>query len=128
MDRLMEWLPPHLPPGDETTIVHGDFRIGNVMFHPTEPRVVAVFDWELATLGHPLSDLAYCCILYHATPEEYWGLRGLDIAGLGFPSQREFVETYVKAAGRTKSEEHTSELQSLMRISYALFCLKKKNK
>src|SRR3546814_6466897 len=108
--RISDWssdvCSSDLPPGDETTFVHGDFRIGNVMFHPTEPRVVAVFDWELATLGHPLSDLSYCCILYHATPEEYWGLRGLDIAGLGFPSQREFVETYVDRKSTRLNSSH----------------------
>ncbi len=101
MDRLMEWLPRHMPAGDETSIVHGDYRIGNVMFHPTEPRVIAVFDWELATLGHPLSDLAYCCILYYTTPEEYWGLLGLNQEALGFPTEPEFVEHYCRAAGRT---------------------------
>ena len=120
MDRLMEWLPPRLPPGDETTIAHGDFRIGNVMFHPTEPRVIAVFDWELATLGHPLSDLAYCCILYHATPEEYWGLRGLDIEGLGFPSQSAFVATYVEAAGRTDTMRDVHLIFSMFRFAAIL--------
>lgn len=100
MDRLMAWLPEHMPVDDETRIVHGDYRIGNVMFHPTEPRVVAVFDWELATLGHPLSDLAYLCILFHTTPEEYWGVRGLDPAETGIPPEAEFAEIYRRAAGR----------------------------
>ena len=65
MDRLMEWLPAHLPAGDTTTIAHGDFRLDNMIFHPTEPRVLALLDWELATLGHPLCDVAYSCMVYH---------------------------------------------------------------
>ncbi len=100
LERLMEWLPAHMPAGDETSIAHGDYRMGNVMFHPTEPHIVAVFDWELATLGHPLSDLAYCCILFQTTPAEYGGVVGLDLAAEGIPTQEEFVETYRRAAGR----------------------------
>jgi aminoglycoside phosphotransferase (APT) family kinase protein len=65
MDRLIEWLPAHIPPGDETTIVHGDYRLDNAIFHPTEPRIVAVLDWELSTLGHPLADFAYHCMSWH---------------------------------------------------------------
>src|SRR5262249_34343758 len=69
MERLIPWLPAHIPPGDETALVHGDFRLGNVIIHPTEPRVVAVLDWELSTLGHPLADLAYYCLPYRFTRE-----------------------------------------------------------
>ena len=69
MDRLMAWLPANIPPGDETTIVHGDYRVENLIFHPTEPRIVAVVDWELSTLGHPLADLAYNCLTYYLPAE-----------------------------------------------------------
>ena len=69
MDRLMEWLPANIPPGDDSTIVHGDYRVENLIFHPTEPRIVAIVDWELSTLGHPLADLAYNCLTYHLAPE-----------------------------------------------------------
>ena len=120
MEELIKYLPDHIPNEQSVTIAHGDYRIGNVMFHPTEPRVVAVFDWELATLGHPLSDLGYCCILYHATPEEYWGLRGLDIEGLGFPSQEEFVRTYVEAAGRGDSMRDVHLVFSMFRFAAIL--------
>ena len=68
IERLIAWLPEHVPAGDETTIVHGDYRLGNLMLHPREPRVIALLDWELSTLGHPLADLAYNCVLYHAAP------------------------------------------------------------
>ena len=86
LDRVITWLPGHLPEADETTICHGDFRLGNLMFHPTEPRVVGVLDWELSTLGHPLADLAFNCMSWHTTPREYGGLLGLDLPALGIPS------------------------------------------
>ncbi|WP_240002475.1 phosphotransferase [Oleisolibacter albus] len=102
MDRLMAWLPRHVPAGDETTIAHGDFRLGNLMLHPTEPRVVAILDWELATLGHPLSDLAYNCMAYHlpAGIKEFPGLKGLDLPALGIPSEADYVAAYCRRTGR----------------------------
>ncbi|MDJ0948862.1 MAG: phosphotransferase family protein [Alphaproteobacteria bacterium] len=103
IDRLIEWLPAHIPPGDETTICHGDYRIGNLMFHPTEPRVVGVLDWELSTLGHPLADVAFNCIVYHSTPEEYGGIRGLDLAALGIPSEEDYLARYCDRTGRADS-------------------------
>src|SRR5690606_473969 len=68
MDRLVEWLPAHIPPGDETSLVHGDFRVDNLIFHPSEPRVLAVLDWELSTLGHPLADFSYHLMMYRMPP------------------------------------------------------------
>jgi aminoglycoside phosphotransferase (APT) family kinase protein len=65
MERLKAWLPENIPPGDETTIAHGDYRLENSIVHPTEPRLIAVLDWELSTLGHPLADLSYTCMLYY---------------------------------------------------------------
>ncbi|MGE0724660.1 MAG: phosphotransferase family protein [Alphaproteobacteria bacterium] len=100
IDRLAEWLPPRVPPGDETSICHGDFRIDNLMFHPTEPRVIGILDWELATIGHPLADLAYNCIQYHTPPEVFRGLAGLDLAGLGIPGQDAHVACYAARVGR----------------------------
>ncbi|QJE73462.1 phosphotransferase [Aerophototrophica crusticola] len=102
MDKLMEWLPRHVPAGDETTIAHGDYRLGNLMLHPTEPRVVAILDWELATLGHPLSDLAYNCMAYHlpAGIKEFPGLKGLDLPALGIPTEEEYVAAYCRRTGR----------------------------
>ena len=82
IDRLIDWLTAHLDESAETTIVHGDFRLGNLMFHPVEPRVVAVLDWELSTLGHPLSDAAFSCLPWHSTAQMYAGIVGLDREGL----------------------------------------------
>ncbi len=100
MDRLIEWLPAHLPAGDETTIVHGDFRLDNVIFHPSEPRILAVLDWELATLGHPLSDFAYQVMAWRLTPQQFRGLKGADLAKLGIPSEQEYVAAYCRRTAR----------------------------
>lgn len=94
IDRLVKWLPNHVPPGELTTISHGDYRIGNLMFHPTEPRVVGVLDWELSTLGHPLADLAFSALAWRLLPTEYMGMRGLDLAGLGIPSESDYLSRY----------------------------------
>lgn len=99
IDRLIEWLPANLPAGDQTTIVHGDFRIGNIMFHPVEPRIVAVLDWELSTLGHPMADLAHTCIYgWYVTPQEYGGLLGLDLPAHGLPTLDAFTAAYYEAS------------------------------
>jgi aminoglycoside phosphotransferase (APT) family kinase protein len=100
MDRLIEWLPQHIPAGEETAIVHGDFRLDNVIFHPDKPRVLAVLDWELSTLGHPLVDLAYVCMRYHLSSSEFRGLAGLDVAALQIPSEAECVADYCRRRGR----------------------------
>jgi aminoglycoside phosphotransferase (APT) family kinase protein len=100
MDRLIEWLPQHVPPGDETSIVHGDFRLDNVIFHPREPRILAVLDWELATLGHPLSDFAYLAMAWRLPPRVFRGIEGCDVAALGIPTEDEFVAAYCRRTGR----------------------------
>jgi len=100
MDRLIDWLPQHVPGGDETAIVHGDYRIDNVIFHPTEPRVLAVLDWELSTLGHPLSDLAYQVMAWRLTPQQFRGLKGCDFEALGIPTEDEYVAAYCRRTGR----------------------------
>ena len=101
IERLAAWLPDHIPPGDETAIAHGDYRLGNLMFHLTEPKVIAVLDWELSTLGHPLADLGYNCMIWHSLPSEYGGILGLDHAALGIPSQEEYAARYCRRAGRS---------------------------
>ena len=101
MDRLMEWLPAHIPPGDETTIVHGDYRVENLIFHPTEPRVAAIVDWELSTLGHPLADLAYNCLTYHLPPEALGRAEEGEIDRRGLPGEAEYVAAYCRRTGRS---------------------------
>ena len=100
MTRLIEWLPKHLPRSDEAAIAHGDYRIGNLLFHPQESRVVAVLDWELSTIGHPLSDLAYCCSAYRSSPAGGRGMAGIDLAALGIPNEQEFLDAYRRRTGR----------------------------
>ena len=100
MDRLIDWLPANIPPGDETTIVHGDYRLDNTIFHPTEPRIVAVLDWELSTLGHPLADFAYHCMSWHiAQGGPFRGLGDIDHRALGIPTEPEYVAMYCKRMG-----------------------------
>ncbi|HZI84397.1 MAG TPA: phosphotransferase family protein, partial [Casimicrobiaceae bacterium] len=91
MERLIEWLPQHVPRGDETTIVHGDYRLDNLVFHPHEARILAVLDWELSTLGHPLADFAYHCMSWRIQGGTFRGMLGLDLPALGLPSESEYV-------------------------------------
>lgn len=100
LERLIEWLPAHMPDGDQVSICHGDLRMGNLMFHPSEPRVIGVLDWELSTLGHPLADVAFNCMAWHTLPAEYGGLRGLDLAELGIPAEDVYVQIYSRYLGR----------------------------
>ena len=108
MDRLMAWLPAHVPaaamdPG-MVSIVHGDFRLDNLIFHPTEPRVLAVLDWELSTLGHPLADLSYHCMGWHIPPGTFRGIGGLDLPSLGIPTEAEYVRRYCERTGLSTPE------------------------
>lgn len=100
MDRLVAWLPAHIPSGEESAIVHGDFRIDNLIFHPTEPRVLAVLDWELSTLGHPLADFAYHAMMYRMPPDIVAGLGGADLTALNIPSEADYVAAYCSRTGR----------------------------
>ena len=102
MNRLLAWLSAHLPANDETAIVHGDYRIGNTILHPAEPRIIAVLDWELATLGHPLSDLAYACMYYHLPAGDRGGLADVNLRELGIPDENEFIAQYCRHAGRAR--------------------------
>jgi aminoglycoside phosphotransferase (APT) family kinase protein len=100
MERLIEWLPEHIPAGDETAIVHGDYRLDNLVFHPHAPRILAVLDWELSTLGHPLADFAYHCMSWRIPGGTFRGMLGLDLAALGIPSEAEHVAAYCRRLGR----------------------------
>jgi aminoglycoside phosphotransferase (APT) family kinase protein len=102
MDRLMGWLPGAIPSGDETTIVHGDYRLDNLVFHPTEPRILAILDWELSTLGHPLADFSYHCMSWHIPPAQFRGIAGLDLPALGIPTEEEYVAQYCRRTGRSR--------------------------
>jgi aminoglycoside phosphotransferase (APT) family kinase protein len=101
MDNLIEWLPQNIPPGEETAIVHGDYRMDNLIFHATEPRILAILDWELSTLGHPLADFSYHCMSWHIPEERFRGIGGIDLKALGIPTQEEYVAAYCKRTGRS---------------------------
>ena len=102
MDQLIAWLPQHIPAGDETRIVHGDFRLDNVIFHASEPRILAVLDWELSTLGHPLADFAYHCMTWRLSPGQFRGLVGVDTVTLGIPREADYVAAYCRRTGRAR--------------------------
>ena len=99
IDRLVDWLPANIPAHDTTAIAHGDFRLGNLMFHPAEPVVIGVLDWELSTLGHPLADAAYSAMAWHTAPEAFDGLRGVDLVSAGLPTQASYLSAYRAAGG-----------------------------
>jgi aminoglycoside phosphotransferase (APT) family kinase protein len=105
LDRLIEWLPNHIPAGDESRIVHGDFRADNLIFHASEPRVLAVLDWELSTLGHPLADFTYHLMMYRLPPSIIGGLWGKDLKRLHIPSEADYVAAYCRRMGRPRIEE-----------------------
>jgi aminoglycoside phosphotransferase (APT) family kinase protein len=100
MDMLIEFLPDAIPDSDETAIVHGDFRCDNLIFHPTEPRILAVLDWELSTLGHPLADFTYHAMMYRMPPEIVAGLGDVDPLHLNIPDEAAYVAQYCAATGR----------------------------
>jgi aminoglycoside phosphotransferase (APT) family kinase protein len=105
MERLIAWLPEHIPPDDTTSLVHGDYRLGNMIIHPTEPRVVAVLDWELSTLGHPLADLGYNCMPYYLNADSMDGFEGGDLAALGIPAEEVYLAAYCRRTGRADIED-----------------------
>ncbi|MBI5258579.1 MAG: phosphotransferase [Burkholderiales bacterium] len=125
MDKLIEWLPAHLPASalDETqvSIVHGDYRLDNVVFHPDEPRIIAVLDWELSTLGHPLADFSYHCMSWHIAPGNFRGIAGLDFQALGIPTEREYIQRYCERTGRGSADELLADWNFY--LAYNLFRL-----
>jgi aminoglycoside phosphotransferase (APT) family kinase protein len=100
MDRLLDWLPVNIPPGDDSALVHGDFRCDNMIFHPTEPRILAVLDWELSTLGHPLADFSYHAMMYRMPPHIVAGLADADIQALNIPSEQDYIKAYCRRMRR----------------------------
>ncbi len=108
MDHLMAWLPAHMPASarDESkvSVVHGDYRLDNLVFHPSEPRILAVLDWELSTLGHPLADFSYHCMAWHIPPGAFRGIGGLDHAALGIPLEADYVARWCERTGLATPE------------------------
>ena len=100
IERLIDWLPAHQPPGDEVSVVHGDYRCDNMIFHPTEPRVIAVLDWELSTLGDPRADFAYHAMMYRMPAKVVAGLAGVDLAALNIPTETAYLAAYCRRTGR----------------------------
>jgi len=104
MERLIEWFPAHIPPGDEDAVVHGDYRPGNLLLHPAEPRVAAVIDWELSTIGHPLVDLGHHALIFRTGPEDLGALADCERPE-GIPSEREYLDAYCRLTGRASLPE-----------------------
>ncbi|RBI85151.1 phosphotransferase family protein [Rhodosalinus halophilus] len=121
MENLIAWLPEHLPDERKVGIIHGDFRLDNLMIHPTEPRIVAVLDWELSTLGDPMADFAYHALSWRVSPDLFRGLAGVDFAALGIPDERAYVARYLERTGQDWPEAWEFYLAfSLFRIAAIL--------
>ncbi|MDQ7744447.1 phosphotransferase family protein [Hydrogenophaga pseudoflava] len=125
MDKLMDWLPLNIPAmaRDESlvSIVHGDYRLDNLMFHPTEPRVLAILDWELSTLGHPLADFSYHCMAWHIPPGAFRGIGGLDVQALGIPTEDDYIHRYCERTGFVTPEQLKADWNFY--LAYNLFRL-----
>jgi aminoglycoside phosphotransferase (APT) family kinase protein len=123
MERLMDWLPAHLPASardaSQVSVVHGDYRLDNLVFHASEPRVIAVLDWELSTLGHPLADFSYHCMSWHIPPGAFRGIGGLDLATLGIPDEQSYLRRYCERTGRVDPEAVMADWNFYM--AYNLF-------
>jgi len=109
MDQLMAWLPQHTPlsakDDSQTSVVHGDYRLDNLIFHPEKPQILAVLDWELSTLGHPLADFSYHCMSWHIVPGTFRGIGGLDLPSLGIPTEKEYIHMYCDQTGLAKPQD-----------------------
>ena len=125
MAQLMVWLPQNVPAMARAehmvSIVHGDYRLDNLMFHPTEPRIIAVLDWELSTLGHPLADFSYHCMAWHIPPGAFRGIGGLDVQSLGIPLEADYIRLYCERTGLTTPQELQADWNFYM--AYNLFRL-----
>jgi aminoglycoside phosphotransferase (APT) family kinase protein len=125
MEKLMAWLPANIPASardeSQVSIVHGDYRLDNLVFHPSEPRVLAVLDWELSTLGHPLADFSYHCMSWHIPPGAFRGIGGLDVAALGIPSEADYIRRYCARTGRDQASVDALVTDWNFYMAYNLF-------
>lgn len=125
MDKLIDWLPAHLPASaldeSQVSIVHGDYRLDNLVFHAEQPRIIAVLDWELSTLGHPLADFSYHCMAWHIPPGTFRGIGGLDLPALGIPTEHEYIKRYCERTGRGSPDELLADWNFY--LAYNLFRL-----
>jgi aminoglycoside phosphotransferase (APT) family kinase protein len=125
MDKLIAWLPAHMPASarDESrvSVVHGDYRLDNLIFHASEPRVLAVLDWELSTVGHPLADFSYHCMAWHIPPGVFRGIGGLDHAALGIPLEDDYIGRYAERTGRSAAEVAALHADWNFYLAYNLF-------
>lgn len=117
MDRLIEWLPDNIPAQRRSALIHGDYRLDNTIFHPDQPRILAVVDWELSTLGDPMADFAYHTLTWHFPPRPFRGLAGLDLAALGIPDDRVYRDAYLEATGHSD----VSDRDWFAYLAYSLF-------
>ena len=121
MDQLIDWLPEHLPAESTPAIVHGDYRMDNLVFHPSEPRIIGVLDWELSTIGDPLADFAYHALTWRVTPELFRGLAGIDFAAAGIPGEADYIAAYCRRTGRDRIQDWDFYMvYSLFRIAAIL--------
>jgi aminoglycoside phosphotransferase (APT) family kinase protein len=116
-ERVRDWLSENMAADDETRICHGDFRLGNILFAPDRPEAIALLDWELSTLGHPLADVAFNCIVFHSKSNEYGGILDLDYKSLGIPEEADYLARYYERAGRTSPVETFHLAFSLWRFA-----------
>ena len=125
MERLIEWLPAHMPASardeSQASVVHGDYRLDNLIFHPTEPRILAVLDWELSTIGHPLADFSYHCMAWHIPPGVFRGIGGLDHAALGIPLEADYIRRYAERTGRGSAAVDALRADWNFYLAYNLF-------
>ena len=125
LERLIEWLPQNIPPGEESALVHGDCRFDNLIFHPAEARVLAVLDWELSTLGHPLADFAYNALMYRMPAGMLPGLAGADLEPLGIPTEAEYVAAYCRRTGRDGVPGYDFYIAfNLFRLAAIMHCIR----
>ena len=118
IEELQSWLTANLPPDDgAVSICHGDFRLGNLLFHQTEAKVSAILDWELSTLGHPLADLGFCCMPWHTSPDEYGGLLGVDLNELALPTEDDFVGRYMASLNQVSTLQPFHKAFALYRFA-----------